>query len=163
MSKQDATITPAIHVHPALSIPSAYHDHWLTVGQLHDVTFVFPHRWMNFHRNLLINWKAWLVSYPVLIGVNIITPHVCTRGKAIVFVCHLSSVVGTKIARSQYLGMHLSDSQAQWIHQNWRKTGFAVLRIVWHSPWTSQIVCLLATPIDHTYSKPCASAHAHHC
>ena len=35
----------------------------------------------------------------------LITPRACTRGKAIGFVCRLSSVVTTKIARSRVLGI----------------------------------------------------------
>ena len=35
----------------------------------------------------------------------LITPHACARGKAIGFVCHLSVVVSTKIARSEDSGI----------------------------------------------------------
>ena len=49
--------------------------------------------------------------------------------------------------RHIWISRHLSDLQAQQILQNWQKTGFTVLRIVWHSPRTSQIACF----VGHAY------------
>ena len=67
------------------------------------------------------------------------------------------SIVGTKIARSGYLGI----LQAQRIRQNRRKTGFTVFRIVWHGPQMSQIAWprLSTTPT----ASHVLSAHAHNC
>ena len=49
--------------------------------------------------------------------------------------------------RQILISRHLSDSQAQRIHRNGRKTGFTVFRIVWYGPRTSQIGCF----VGHTY------------
>ena len=72
---------------------------------------------------------------------ELITPRACARGKTIGFVCcrHKNRQIWTS--------RHLSDSQAQRIRQNRRKTGFTVLRIVWHGARTSQIACF----VGHAY------------
>ena len=39
---------------------------------------------------------------------NVITPRACARGKAIIFVCRLLSVIGMKITRSRDLGIQVT-------------------------------------------------------
>ena len=82
----------------------------------------------------------------------------CARGKAIGFVCR-RRYENRQISRSR----HSSDSLTQRIRRIRQTTGFSMLQIVWHDPQTSQIVCLLATPIDCAYCTAghVLSAHAH--
>ena len=93
----------------------------------------------------------------------VITPCACTRGKAVGFVCRLSSVVGTKIATSQDLGIWATRKHNESVKIG-KKVGSVCFNYFGtaherHKQWV-----LLATPIDHTYSGTAGhvlSAHVH--
>ena len=97
-------------------------------------------------------WHKWMYMYHARAFANLYP--VCMHKRwsnsfACLLSVHLSSVVGMKIARAQFLsiwGIHKHNESVKI-----SKKLASISRILWHSPQASQLQCsvLLATPISY--------------
>ena len=89
-----------------------------------------------------------LVAIDCIVVCMIVTPCACTRGKAIGFVCHLSSVViSKKIATSLDLGIWATHKCNESVEIGEKLA--SVCLILWHGPQASQIVSF----VGHAYRQ----------